>query len=51
MTGLAGESLSTTVSAGCAAVQDEASLDGLLATADAALAMAKAAGRDRVVAA
>ncbi len=51
MTGLAGESLSTTVSAGCAAVEDEASLDGLLATADAALAMAKAAGRDRVVAA
>lgn len=47
-----GSPLQITVSAGCAiAMRDEASLDGLLALADAALYSAKAAGRNRVEAA
>jgi diguanylate cyclase (GGDEF)-like protein len=50
--GINGEALRATVSAGCgAAGPEDATLDGLLAAADVGLAMAKHAGRDRVVAA
>ena len=48
----AGDPLHVTVSAGCAALdEDDPSRETLLRTADVALFMAKRAGRDRVVAA
>lgn len=50
--GSAGEELSATVSAGCAAIgPEDESAESLLRAADVALYMAKRAGRDRVVAA
>lgn len=49
--GADGETLRTTVSAGCAQLpDDESSLDVLVGAADLGLAMAKRAGRDTVVA-
>ena len=51
-TGVDGEPLHSTVSAGCARLQDDATgADELFTAADVGLAMAKAAGRDLVVAA
>ena len=51
-TGVDGEPLHATVSAGCARLEDDAaSADELFTAADVGLAMAKAAGRDLVVAA
>ncbi len=51
-TGIDGEPLRATVSAGCARVEDAAtSAEDLFTAADVGLAMAKAAGRDLVVAA
>jgi diguanylate cyclase (GGDEF)-like protein len=51
-TGVDGEPLHSTVSAGCARLEDDAaSADELFTAADVGLAMAKAAGRDLVVAA
>ena len=51
-TGIDGEPLHATVSAGCARVEDDSgSAEELFTAADVGLAMAKAAGRDLVVAA
>ena len=51
-TGVDGEPLHATVSAGCARLEDDAtSAEDLFTAADVGLAMAKAAGRDLVVAA
>jgi diguanylate cyclase (GGDEF)-like protein len=52
MRGADGDPIRCTVSAGVATVApDEASLDGLLGTADVALSMAKRAGRNQVASA